>query len=796
MTRLQAILLEMATEIEEICHNNGIDYYLSGGSVIGALRHKGFVPWDDDIDILMTRDNWKKFLNACKTQLPPDRKLECIELNENFNNTINRYINTKTLNVHKNELLGDTNAGIVIDIILMDPIPNDENCYRSYLKDIVLFSDLINLPYMYLLRWEYKLPYRLYLWLMKVVTRKRVSAFFERRFTKYADEECDKYIVAWGGGPTLFEKSMFGKPRYVEFEGKQLPVPEKAYEFIRILYGYDVMNVPRIVDQTSHDTLINYERSYEEFADRFKKTGWDEEKVIQEAYLPHKLLAVKWAPRQNRDSHRTALIEAYKVKAVLENTIRQNGLDLAEMLRRGEYDTLRKLFGEYIAKQSSRQYIGGEMWAQLTRRHDPVFIDISDELLGYVLYTLMYDGELEKMERILRAREMVKKEPLAYGAAAARKFLLQMREAINLYYARDYEQSLSTLEAIDKEYPDLAIVAKLKIRIYNFGLHREQEKSDELVLREVARFPEDGEFLKYQADLMYRKEGIGASWRLYKKAYDRTRHGIFWSEIYDVLASETDWMYRRALELRSQGGRKELQKLIDAWGIVPDIITADTRYQEVYFEQRIYKCRSDADRKHLRAKVLAIWDDTADKTVLINVYGQCLEALGKDAAYVEERIVLDKRSTDQELRETYKELTQMLDTDDSEQLRFLRGKAAYRAGKYAEAFKEYRRLVMEDSAIREPYQIIANDILHQLIRMDRINNAASRKYFAKEWRIKYPDPKETARLLVKVGLCSEMWMDKAAYVIGIITGNKLHYTQSVRKLLWLLCLPEFPENGG
>ena len=71
MTEKQKYLLKLLQEVDEICREHDLRYVLAGGSLIGALRHEGFVPWDDAIDLYMPRPDWEKFVEICERDLPP-----------------------------------------------------------------------------------------------------------------------------------------------------------------------------------------------------------------------------------------------------------------------------------------------------------------------------------------------------------------------------------------------------------------------------------------------------------------------------------------------------------------------------------------------------------------------------------------------------------------------------------------------------------------------------------------------------------------------------------------------------
>ena len=121
---LQLKILEMVKYLDSFCKENKIEYFIAYGSCLGAVRHKGFIPWDDDFDIGMTLENYNKFIELCKTKLDTNKYfLQTLETEPNYYLSFAklRDINT-TLIEEKNKDIAIT-KGVYIDIFPIVGIP-------------------------------------------------------------------------------------------------------------------------------------------------------------------------------------------------------------------------------------------------------------------------------------------------------------------------------------------------------------------------------------------------------------------------------------------------------------------------------------------------------------------------------------------------------------------------------------------------------------------------------------------------------------------------------------------------
>ena len=249
---LQKKSLDLLIYFKKFCDDHKMEFYLGGGSCLGAIRHNGFIPWDDDIDLTMKRDDYER-LEELWNKDADTKRFSCVRPNEKIVNG-NKYItihDNNTTYIQKGHEYFDANQGIALEISPLDGYP--EKKYQRYLQIFwaVVFSLYAN-----------QLPTKKYGWfiekvcrgLLKLVSNRKnqykIFHFAEKQMSKYNIRACSNYaaLCAFVHISHKYPKEMFEKPMYIPFEGHDMPVPQDCDIYLRILYG-DYMKLPPIEER-------------------------------------------------------------------------------------------------------------------------------------------------------------------------------------------------------------------------------------------------------------------------------------------------------------------------------------------------------------------------------------------------------------------------------------------------------------------------------------------------------------------------------------------------------------------
>ena len=130
ISELRSIQLNILKHIDVFCKQNSIKYFLSGGTMIGAVRHHGYIPWDDDIDIMMLRDDYERFISLYTQKDSSKYRLRYYKHDQSFTFPFVKIDDSDTL-VVENVINKVNDMGINVDLFPIDVVPNDKHFQRK-----------------------------------------------------------------------------------------------------------------------------------------------------------------------------------------------------------------------------------------------------------------------------------------------------------------------------------------------------------------------------------------------------------------------------------------------------------------------------------------------------------------------------------------------------------------------------------------------------------------------------------------------------------------------------------------
>jgi lipopolysaccharide cholinephosphotransferase len=239
---LQNKILEIMVDVDKVCRKNSIEYYIMGGTALGAKRHGGFIPWDDDLDIYMTPDNYKKFLK-CFDQLGIDKYViqEHGKVNDMIHLSKVRMNGTTYIEpLYKGK---EMHHGIFIDIFILHNCPNNilQQKIQYFWSKYITILDLAHRGYS-----RRKGVAGILIKVFRMLPENFLRKFAMRSIYKYDDKKTDYYCNFFGKArfkQGKYKREIFGIPTDVCFETVKLMAPEKLHEFLKQRFG-DYMKVP------------------------------------------------------------------------------------------------------------------------------------------------------------------------------------------------------------------------------------------------------------------------------------------------------------------------------------------------------------------------------------------------------------------------------------------------------------------------------------------------------------------------------------------------------------------------
>lgn len=271
LKKLQKKSLEILIYFKKFCDDHDLKFSLCGGTCIGAVRHEGFIPWDDDIDVFMLRDDYEKLKELWPKYADTEKYVYCRTTKEyNYHNIAASIRDIDTTFINKHSVNDDIVHGVGIDILPLDGYPTSKIKRIWQVFNTMIFS-LFNAQRLpdnqgKIVR---KLSKLIFTVIKSPSLKYKLWSLSEKQLTKYPIKD-GNYITQLLSGFTFmnlkYPKEIFEDVVYMNFEGHKMPVPAGYDQYLTMAFG-DYMNFPPKEDRVAkHDTVyINLEEPYTKY---------------------------------------------------------------------------------------------------------------------------------------------------------------------------------------------------------------------------------------------------------------------------------------------------------------------------------------------------------------------------------------------------------------------------------------------------------------------------------------------------------------------------------------------------
>lgn len=265
LQRIHSDLIIMMDDIVEVCEANHIKWFLSGGGILGAVRHKGFIPWDDDIDIFMERSDYEKFKSIFNETMSKKYRLRKPG-DEGYLLNIAQIqkVGTKVQMIQSTE---DSDEGLFVDIFILENTYNDviRRCVHGIVSTFFLFvcsAMRMEACKINIIKYSDGDENIIH----EVQKRARFAHFFQfwslEKWLMIADryfshvKERGRLLVCPGGSKhffgEIFESKWFDEPTKRKFENETWNVPNPPEKYLSVRYGRNYMELPKEEDRERH----------------------------------------------------------------------------------------------------------------------------------------------------------------------------------------------------------------------------------------------------------------------------------------------------------------------------------------------------------------------------------------------------------------------------------------------------------------------------------------------------------------------------------------------------------------
>ena len=267
LRKLQLVEFEMLKDFKKVCDLQSLSYFICSGTLLGAVRHHGSIPWDDDIDVTMPYNDYLKFLQIAQSELGERYFVQNSTTEDNFHFSFTKIRLNNTTFMDSYHKKWDIHHGIWIDIFPLIECDESQLKFKKILLKVCAVCQMENLieshqeefdrtlgkRNLFLLNIFYKIP----LSIRKKIKKKLLHIIC-------SSSGRSNYSILWSGLTAIYPKDIFNDPIELEYESEMFKAPKNFDLYLTIEYG-DYMTIPPENERPVHCDIIDFDNNYSKY---------------------------------------------------------------------------------------------------------------------------------------------------------------------------------------------------------------------------------------------------------------------------------------------------------------------------------------------------------------------------------------------------------------------------------------------------------------------------------------------------------------------------------------------------
>lgn len=274
MKKVWSIQLTLLKKVLEVCDKYNLKIWAEGGTLLGTIRHKGYIPWDDDIDLVMLREDYDKLNEIAVKEFKYPYFLQSSKTEKKFHRGHIQVRMSNTAAILPYDIMQNFNQGIFIDIFVLDAIPNDLQLYENNMKEVYKIKGQLH-SYLY----DTLLTKHPKIFINNLINKITIAFSFNKKNSKMENllrqnsisDNLKVSLLSFINLPKYErEKSWYASTIYMDFENLKMPVPIGWNNILKQQFGESYMK-PIQTPSMHGEVIFDTENSYLELLPKLRK---------------------------------------------------------------------------------------------------------------------------------------------------------------------------------------------------------------------------------------------------------------------------------------------------------------------------------------------------------------------------------------------------------------------------------------------------------------------------------------------------------------------------------------------